>query len=516
MFILVFSGLLTLVEHSGQYHTSIKKDPNKYRRGNMKIYSKRWGRVALLAMLLALLALGLTTSSLVNTVHAAEIRNGDHVIVAADEVIDDDLFISGQKVEVEGTVNGDLFAAANEVIINGTVEGSLFIGGQTLQINGDVKGSTYGGGYSLTIGREAQIERNLYFGGFSLQTEKGSAVGRSVYASGYQVILNGDIADNVVTGSGALEINGTVGGDVKAQVNEQRSAPLFMPNFPGSVPMVATGYRLGEEAKIGGQENIEVTGEVDVGKSVADYAWDVLRGRLGEFITLLIVGGLLLWLWPTMMQSTSTAAQKKPLPSAGWGCLVTLVFPILLAVAIIALVLIAILIGLITFDKLNGAVISIGATSIAWIAIVFNFIFFTVTKVIVAFLVGRLILTRFAPQMKSLWLNIASLALGALIYELLRVIPVVGWIVALIAILVGLGAMFMAARQRPQPAAPESIPPLPDIDPSPEIAEPFDEPDTVEEIEIPNVTGLPGEESGIPEIPEPPDETDFPQKSDAT
>ena len=455
----------------------------------MKIYSKRWGRVALLVILFGLLALGLTTSGLVNTVQAAEIRSGNHVIVAADEVIDDDLFISGQKVEVEGTVNGDLFATANEVIINGTVEGSLFIGGQTLQVNGDVNGSIYAGGYSLLVGRESEIGRNLYFGGFNLQTEKGSTIGRSVYASAYQVIIDGDVANDVATGSGALEINGTVGGNVDAQVSEAGSAPLFMPNFPGSVPMVATGYRLGEEVEIGGQENIEITGgvRVNVGESIADYAWNVLRGRLGEFIALLIVGGLLLWLWPNMVQSTSTAAQKKPLPSAGWGCLVTLVFPILLTVAIIALILVAILIGLVTFGELNGNVVSIGAVSIAWIAVVFNFILFIVTKVIVAFLVGRLILTRFVPRMKPLWLNIASLALGALIYELLRVIPVVGWIVALITILVGLGAMFIAARQRPQPAAPVPVPPLPEIDPAPEIPETFDETDTTEEPEIPDV-----------------------------
>jgi len=462
----------------------------------MNVHKRQWGRVALIGLVLGILMLGLTTSGLITTVQAAEFRNGEHVIVAADEVIDDDLFISGQTVEVEGTVKGDLIVAGNEVIINGQVEGSLVFGGQVLTLNGDVDGSVYAGGYSLIVGRESAIGRNLYFGGFSLQTEKGSAVGRSVYASGYQVILSGDVADNVVTGSGALEINGTVGGNVEAQVNEQGSAPLFMPNFPGSVPMVATGYRLGEEAEIGGQENIEVTGvQVDVGESIAEYAWGVLRGRLGEFIALLIVGGLLLWLWPNMVQSTSTAARKKPLPSAGWGCLVTLVFPILLAVAIIALILVAILIGLITFGELNGTVVSIGAVSIAWIAVVFNFIFFTVTKVIVAFFVGRLILTRFAPQMKPLWLNIASLALGALIYELLRVIPVVGWIVALITILVGLGAMFIAARQRTRPTTPEPFSPLPEIDPSPEISEPFGEPDI--------------QTSGIPE---PSDEADSPEK----
>ena len=40
----------------------------------MNFYSKRWGRVALLMMVLGVLALGLTTSGLINTAQAAEIR----------------------------------------------------------------------------------------------------------------------------------------------------------------------------------------------------------------------------------------------------------------------------------------------------------------------------------------------------------------------------------------------------------------------------------------------------------
>jgi hypothetical protein len=165
----------------------------------------------------------------------------------------------------------------------------------------------------------------------------------------------------------------------------------------------------------------------------------------------------------------------------------------------VVMVVTTILIGLVTFGELTSDVVGIGAVSIAWIAVVFNFILFTVTKVIVAFLIGRLILTRFAPQMKPIWLNLLSLALGALIYELLRVIPIVGWLVALVTILVGLGAMFIVVRQRTRPAAPAPIPPLPEIDPSPETFEPFDESDTSEE----------------PEIPDAP-ETDSSEKPDAT
>ena len=142
-------------------------------------------------------------------VEATDFRGGDRIVIGAEEVIDDDLFVAGDSVELNGTVKGDLFAVGREVIINGDVEGSIFLAGQNLEANGEA-GSLYSAGYSLSLGPEAELARNLHFNGFSLTTEAGSSMGRSLYANGYQVILNGDVANDVVTNSGALEINGTV------------------------------------------------------------------------------------------------------------------------------------------------------------------------------------------------------------------------------------------------------------------------------------------------------------------
>jgi cytoskeletal protein CcmA (bactofilin family) len=120
-----------------------------------------WALLALLASF-GLLALLLATPA-----QAADFRGGDRVVIGADEVVDDDLFIAGNVVEVNGTVTGDLFATGTEVSINGEVGGSVFLAGQSLQVNGDVQGSVYSAGYSLAIGPEAAIGRNVFFAGFS-------------------------------------------------------------------------------------------------------------------------------------------------------------------------------------------------------------------------------------------------------------------------------------------------------------------------------------------------------------
>ena len=420
-----------------------------------------WGRIILGITLFSLMAFGLAGS-----LWAADFRGGDTVVIAADEVIDDDLFVTGNRVEMNGTVKGDFFASGAEVIVNGKVEGSLMIAGQTLQVNGPVVGSLYSGGYALTIGPEAEIGRNVYFGGFSLEAEAGSSIGRSVYAANYQTLLNGQVADDVAVNSGALELNGSVGGDVSGKVGtpDQEASPPFRPVFPGAVEVASPGLRVGEGAEIGGQLMVK---EVEFETRPPSLSQRVLLGlrkaigqRLGEFIALLLVGGPLLYFWPTMVQRIAANAREKPLPSAGWGCLVTSIFVIGVPVVGIIIFVLTLIGGLITFGQLSNDILGLGGTTLGLVVATFIFVSSLVTKVIVAFLGGRLLLTRFAPQMRPGWAaDFWSLALGALIYELLRAIPFLGWLLGALVTLVGLGAIYFVAREmmRPSPPAMELV-----------------------------------------------------------
>jgi cytoskeletal protein CcmA (bactofilin family) len=391
----------------------------------MKSGWRTWSQAFLVLTLLGLMAFGLTSSA-----WAADFRGGETVVISADEVIDDDLFVTGQRVEVNGTVKGDLFATGRDVLINGSVEGSLFVSGQTLVVNGQVDGSLYAGGYSLTVGPEASIGRNVYFGGFSLTTESGSGIGRSLYTGGYQAIVNGEVANDVSVGSAALELTGAVGGDVRGEVAPaEGGAPPFVPQFPGSVPAVPPGLRVSEKARIGGDVDVVVS---EPGRGAGERPQDrglfgiprAIANRIGQFIAILIVGGLLLYFWPGLMQRASSEAQ------------------------------------LVTFGQLLGDILGIGGATLGLAVALFIFVFSLVTKAIVAFLGGRLILTRLSAQTEpGWWTDFASLALGALIYEILRVIPILGIIVAVIVTLIGLGAIYVALREKMRPTTPTAPPP---------------------------------------------------------
>ena len=61
---------------------------------------------------------------------AAELRGYENVIIASGDVVDDDLYLAGNRIVINGTVNGDVLAAGETIIVNGIVNGDvLALGG---------------------------------------------------------------------------------------------------------------------------------------------------------------------------------------------------------------------------------------------------------------------------------------------------------------------------------------------------------------------------------------------------
>ncbi len=63
---------------------------------------------------------------------------GEQVTVAKNEVISDDLYVSGVTVTIDDIVRGDVIGVGRQIAINGTVDGDLVAANQTIVINGTV------------------------------------------------------------------------------------------------------------------------------------------------------------------------------------------------------------------------------------------------------------------------------------------------------------------------------------------------------------------------------------------
>ena len=407
---------------------------------------------------------------------AKAVEFNDDGIIEAGEVIDDDLFITNDTVEINGVINGDVFVGGSVVKVNGTINGSLVAGAQSVQVNGVVTGSVYTGSSTMTLGSNAVIGRNLYYGGFNLTTTDGSYISRDLLVAGYQALLSGEVGRDVRAAVGALEITGVIGNDVIAEVGETdgNQQPLYFTGPPGVETIVPSGIRVSENATIGGSltyksaENqasaIAITPpggiefkyvprtvpegdpeEVDpVSPTTLAGVWMVKRIR--ALVTLLLLGGLVIWKLPGMLKKVSKKVETEALPSLGWG-LVSILVVYIGAILVIGLIIAAaIFFGVITLGELAKVILVIGFSSLGLVLAGFGLMVSYGSKIIVAYIVGHLLLKWLAPKYDGgpFW----PLALGLLLYTFLRAIPLgFGLLIGVVTTLVGIGAIWLVIRE---------------------------------------------------------------------
>lgn len=424
------------------------------------------------AGLVGLLCLALL--ALVPTAWAFEGRGGDTVVIGPDEVIEDDLYVAASTFILDGKVKGDLIMVGGTIQINGTVEGDLIAAGGSIVVNGTVSDDARIAGQVLTLGQGAEVGDDLLTAGFSFEGKEGSSVGGSLLFTGYQALLAGDVAEDVTFAGGGLRLSGSVAGDVSAEVGEAEEGPppaLFMSFMPSAAPMpsVSMGLTVDEGAHIGGnldytsRSELSIAAGIVAGKvtrhepeiaeveveeeipSPAERATNWFLGHLRRLVTLFLVGLLLVWAAPTWTRKAAHALQARPLPSLGWGVITIALFFLALLVILVAMVLLAVVLRLITLGGLAGTTVWIGVLAMALLLFFFLIATGYVTNIVVAFLGGQLVMARLKPDWAEgrIW----PLVVGLVLFVIVTAIPWLGGLIRLIAVIAGLGALWLLGRE---------------------------------------------------------------------
>ncbi len=420
-------------------------------------------------LLIAMLLLILATPA-----RAFESRGGDTVVVEEGEVIEDDLYASGNTVEVKGTIKGDLIATGNLIILDetGVVEGDLMAAGQGVVINGTVNDDVRIAGAVLSVGEKAKISSDLVAFGYSLAISPGGTIGKDLVYFGGQALLSGEITRNAKIGTGSLQLEGKIGGNVDADVGAaQQTMPFsplsFMPAVPGmpQAPSIAGGLAIGKDALIGGNLSYTSPQEAKIPDGIVSgsttykpsppptagqevkkptsaekvLAW--FFRFLREMVTLFLVGLLLVYLWPKLLDEGSVSIQRNPWQSLLWGIVAYLAMIFAILVVIVVVILVMIILGLVTLGELAGTAFGLGVVAISSLTVTFHVAFSYLSKILVSFLVGRLIFSRAAPEKTQN--RLIPLVIGLLIVVLLASIPILGTIVNIVVVLFGLGALWL-------------------------------------------------------------------------
>jgi cytoskeletal protein CcmA (bactofilin family) len=435
----------------------------------MKRYPKGSARL-LLVIVLALAALLFSSA----TTWAAEPRGGEQIVIGANEIIDDDLYVAANTLTVDGTIKGDLVAAAQQITINGRVEGDVLVGAQTVVVSGQIGDDLRVAGEAVMLTPSARIGGDLAAGAASIEQQVGSVIGGDVLAGAYQALLAGTIERDVRAGFNRAELRGTIGGDAALTIDGSPAgsgALTYRPSGQLRVPDVHAGLTMADTAHVSGKltystytdATISPAARVEGGINAsrlppaATTAPTSVPGLpyLQRFAALLLVGLLLLWLAPGWLRHLGETLSLRPLPSFGWGAVAAITLIATALGVLVTTVLLALLFGFLTLGGIAALIVSVGVLLELLLSV--GFITFAAygAAVIVSLVVGRWLVALARPA----WVEqpIVPLLVGLVAYSALRAIPVLGPIIALVVVLLALGALWewaSAAIRRPRPNAP--------------------------------------------------------------
>jgi cytoskeletal protein CcmA (bactofilin family) len=410
--------------------------------------------------------------------------------VPAGQTIEDSLLLYGPQVSIDGVVDGDVLAIGQDVTVNGEVKGSLVAVGSKVLINGKIDGNVYSAAGSIEMGPTSVTHWSLYFVGGFLTLNQGSQIERDVYTMSLGARMMGTIGRNTRAFIGLSEILRLLLVDTGLMQSLQSRfqsapAPAPTPTTLANSGLSAQGAELASLAPLSllrSKANSIMTSGIAVeaislqqptasGGLDASAVGNWLYNRFHDILPLLIIGLILAWLFPRFLKGSAKSLRSSPLADIGLGLLAYIVGYGATALLLVLVIAIGVFFVAIKFWGLAWLTWGVGLSSIGLAFWIFSLAVGYLSKIIVSFLVGELILGRLAD---TVWRRLGSVVLGLIIFVLVASIPILGWVITFLVILFGLGAIvsYLLERRRApmqpqvseenlptaQPQAPEEMP----------------------------------------------------------
>lgn len=421
-------------------------------------------------VILAILAVLL----LAGTTLAREIVQGRQCHINANQTIHGTLFVFCEELTVAGRVEGHVFGGAIRADITGEVTGNLYLLSFDTMITGMIEGDVHFIGAMLDVHlpetSDTDPPANPLNGSLlnaTLSTVLGEdvVIPGSITQVGYQLVVEGEVQDEVNFWGSALIIDGPIDNRVYATVGDPESdgsqiETILIPfgfdvelRNPGLV-IAPDGQIAGALTYIGPTEAIiegEVNGRIDYTEVIplsqlptsveSDVVSTIARNSFREFSTLLVIGVLGLVFAPRWLLNPITHLRSRPISSLSVGMLsFILSFPIFLIMLLLSA---ALLVGLwlIALDGVLVVTIVVLATvNLAGISLFYLGAIF-IARVIVALAIGRFLVRRVWGSNQGVRVQYVCMGIGTLIIAILASIPAIGWIINAVALFLGLGAL---------------------------------------------------------------------------
>lgn len=365
-------------------------------------------------------------------VSAMTMKADNSIYVGKDEIVEGNLYAAGSTINIDGTVKGDVICAGQSLNITGKIEGDVICAAQNVNMNGQVGGSFRVAGNTLNV--NGAIARSaMLFGAFTNIGNEAKIGWDALIATG-NGDLRGQIGGDLHGAGGQILIAGEVAKNISIRMDEGNG--MQKKNLGGKSQ---ANLIIAKDAKIGG--NVTYTSrqaaQVEDGASIKGElkqnqpAMPIKKGKtalmggwlLVSLFSALVIGLVIVSLWREPIKHLTDMMLEKIGPAIGWGAVVLFLGPIVL------ILLLFTLIGVPLAFILFGI----------WLIAIY------ISKILVGILIGRSLMNKFWEKRKDS--VIIAMIIGIIAAWILCSLPIIGWLLSLIAVLWGLGGIWLYFRK---------------------------------------------------------------------
>jgi cytoskeletal protein CcmA (bactofilin family) len=341
------------------------------------------------------------------------------VVLRAGEEVQGDYFAFGPHVEISGTVHGDVYAAGGEVLMDGVVDGDLIVAGGAVTVSGEVTQDIRIAGGNVTLSGE--IYRNATIAGADVHVIESAHVTGNLLAAAGNLVVGGLIDGDVRIGAGKVTLSNETGGDLVVaaaaiRLTSNASVGKDFRYWSDDDPSIDEGATiLGTVTK---RQIPEVVKGEEFRRGLAGMK--LVAGTVSVVSTLLL-GLLLLRIYPVFSRRVAATIQEQPWVTLGVGGALLAGVPLLILLCMVTVL--GIPIGLV----LGGM--------------------FLVTmylgRVFVMLWAGQRLLGLMRDSPSVVW----AFVTGLIAYFTVSLIPLIGGLVTLLTMVTGLGAVLITKKE---------------------------------------------------------------------
>lgn len=343
--------------------------------------------------------------------------SSDTGIVNITSPIGDDTYIGGTHISVDRDIQGDLFVGGSDVVINGNITGDLLIGATGIvRVNGNV-----GDDVRIVSGQviiDGVVGDDLITGTRSLIVNAGAVIKGDLLIGAQDFELHGEVLGNIKANFNKGKITGVIRGDANLEYSDKL---VFSENAKilGKLAYWAPIENLGFEKVANSVEYYKYNsrwkgsnlGMINMLAPVATFGSLALK-----YLSILLLGGLLIMFLPKYMPRITTAIKKNYLSSLWQGFIFLVIVPFIALISLVTLI--GAPLGLVLMFSYALMIIFAGVAAV------------------------MLLGSYFIKPGKTKAVQFSILAIGGAIYVVLALIPFVGWTIKPLFVILGLGGIW--------------------------------------------------------------------------